>query len=229
MATNSAVNIDTWDSWYFLVRLLSCGTTNTAPTPYVVMDPSVYTQIQWLYWLLISSLAAACKIRGLSDLRAPPPPTQPALPPRPKAGTGGPATGPPVAPPPPLPGPSPGWSRGRERRNGQWQGPRSRPTPPHPLNYQWSATETDGTLPAQRTGFNTLDNWGHKIPAQSKRIKYKKEKIKGSWPGICIQYTRLHVHRCISLRVQSLSETGKWPQSRVDPCLKLLHVDSVCA
>ena len=86
-----------------------------------------------------------------------------------------------------------------------------------------------GTLPAQRTGFNTLENYGHKIPTQTKRIKYKKEKIKGTWPGICIQYTRLHVHTCINLRVQSLSETGKLPQSRVDPCLKLLHVDSVCA
>ena len=70
-------------------------------------------------------------------------------------------------------------------------------------------TEGKGTLPAQRTGFNTLENYGHKIPTQTKRIKYKKEKIKGTWPGICIQYTRLHVHTCISLRVQSLSETGK--------------------
>ena len=32
-----------------------------------------------------------------------------------------------------------------------------------------------GTLLAQRTSFNTLDNWGHKIPTQSKR----KKKIKG--------------------------------------------------
>ena len=42
--------------------------------------------------------------------------------------------------------------------------------------------------------FNTLDNWGHKTPTQSKRIKDRKEKIKGSWPGTCIQYTRLHIH-----------------------------------
>ena len=48
------------------------------------------------------------------------------------------------------------------------------------------------TLPSQRTGFNTLDNWGHKTPTQSKRIKDRKEKIKGSWPGTCVQYTRLH-------------------------------------
>ena len=169
-------------------------------------------------WLLL------VRSEGYRTPGTPPPPTQPALPPRPKAGTGGPTTGLPLAPPPPPPGPSPGWSRGRERRNGQWQGPRSRPTPPHPLNYQWSATETDGTLPAQRTGFNTLDNWGHKIHTQSKRIKYMKEKIKGSWPGICIQYTRLHVHTCISLRVQSLSETGKmttkscWPMHKAATC-----------
>ena len=30
----------------------------------------------------------------------------------------------------------------------------------------------------QRTGFNTLDNWGHKTPTQSKRIKDRKERLK---------------------------------------------------
>ena len=49
-----------------------------------------------------------------------------------------------------------------------------------------------GTLRAQRTGFNTLDNWGHKTPTQSKRKRNRKEKVKGSWPETCIQYTRLH-------------------------------------
>ena len=34
-------------------------------------------------------------------------------------------------------------------------------------------------LPAQHTSFNTLDKWGHKTPTQSKRIKDRKEKIKG--------------------------------------------------
>ena len=39
-----------------------------------------------------------------------------------------------------------------------------------------------GTLPAQRTSFNTLDNWGHKTPTQSKKRKDdRKEKVKGSW------------------------------------------------
>ena len=34
-------------------------------------------------------------------------------------------------------------------------------------------------LPAQRTGFNTLDNWGHKIPTQSKRKRTGKKGLKG--------------------------------------------------
>ena len=32
-----------------------------------------------------------------------------------------------------------------------------------------SDTGGKGTLPAQHTTFNTLDNWGHKTPIQSKR------------------------------------------------------------
>ena len=32
-----------------------------------------------------------------------------------------------------------------------------------------TAPELSGTLRTQRTGFNTLDNWGHKTPTQSKR------------------------------------------------------------
>ena len=43
------------------------------------------------------------------------------------------------------------------------------------------------TLPAQRTSFNTLDNWAIKE-------KDRKEKVIGSWPGTCIQYTRLHIY-----------------------------------
>ena len=38
------------------------------------------------------------------------------------------------------------------------------------------------TLQAQRTSFNTLDNWGHNTPTQSKRRKDRKEKVKRSWP-----------------------------------------------
>ena len=40
------------------------------------------------------------------------------------------------------------------------------------------------TMKPQRTSFNTLYNWGHKTPTQSKRRKDRKEKIKESWPRI---------------------------------------------
>ena len=40
--------------------------------------------------------------------------------------------------------------------------------------------------------FNTLDNLGHKIPHPVKKEKDRREKDIGSWPGTCIQYTRLH-------------------------------------
>ena len=39
-----------------------------------------------------------------------------------------------------------------------------------------------GTLPAQRTGFNTLDNWGHKTPTQSKWKRKEKKRLKGHGP-----------------------------------------------
>ena len=46
-----------------------------------------------------------------------------------------------------------------------------------------TAPELYGTLLAQRTSFNTLDNWGHKTPTQSKKRKDdRKERVKGSWP-----------------------------------------------
>ena len=35
---------------------------------------------------------------------------------------------------------------------------------------------------AQHTSFNTLNNWGHKTPTQSKSKRNQKEKFKGSWP-----------------------------------------------
>ena len=69
-------------------------------------------------------------------------------------------------------------------------------TPAAAANKQPASAGTlgeKGHLPTQRTGFNTLDNWGHKTPTQSKRKSNQKEKIKGSWPGTCIQYTRLHI------------------------------------
>ena len=39
-----------------------------------------------------------------------------------------------------------------------------------------------GTLPAQHTSFNTLDNWGHKTPTQSKRKRTGKKGLKGHGP-----------------------------------------------
>ena len=39
-----------------------------------------------------------------------------------------------------------------------------------------------GTLPAQHTTFNTLDNWGHKTPTQSKRKRTGKKRLYGHGP-----------------------------------------------
>ena len=47
-------------------------------------------------------------------------------------------------------------------------------------------------LLAQHTTFNTLDNWAIN-PHPIKMEKDRKEKVIGSWPGTCIQYTRLHI------------------------------------
>ena len=49
---------------------------------------------------------------------------------------------------------------------------------------------------AQRTSFNTLDNWGHKTPTQSKRKRTGKKRLKDHSPKY-IQYTRLHIDRQI--------------------------------
>ena len=47
-----------------------------------------------------------------------------------------------------------------------------------------------GTLPAQHTTFNTLDNWTIKTPRNQKG-KGPERKGYRVWPGTCIQYTRL--------------------------------------
>ena len=39
-----------------------------------------------------------------------------------------------------------------------------------------------GTLPAQHTTFNILDNWGHKTPTQSKRERTGKKRLQGHGP-----------------------------------------------
>ena len=49
--------------------------------------------------------------------------------------------------------------------------------------------EEDGTLPAQHTTFNTLDNWGHKTPTQSKKKRTGKKGLKGHGPE--------HVHNTL--------------------------------
>jgi len=49
------------------------------------------------------------------------------------------------------------------------------------------------TRRAQCTSFKTLDNWGHKTPTQSKKIKDKKERLKGHGPKHR-QYTRLQLY-----------------------------------
>ena len=46
-----------------------------------------------------------------------------------------------------------------------------------------------GTLPARITGFNTLDNWGHKTPTQSKWKRTRKKRLKGHGPK--------HVHNTL--------------------------------
>ena len=55
-------------------------------------------------------------------------------------------------------------------------------------------SHTAPELWAQRTSFNTLNNWGHKTPTQSKKDKGQERKVKESWPETCIQYTRLHIY-----------------------------------
>ena len=76
-------------------------------------------------------------------------------------------------------------------------------TPAATANKQPASAGTwgKGTLPVQRTGFNTLDTWGHKAPTQSKRIKDRKEKIKRSCTRTCIQCTRLHKRRGLSWKI----------------------------
>ena len=57
------------------------------------------------------------------------------------------------------------------------------------------------TLPAQRTGFNTLHDWGHKTPTQSKRKRTGKKRLKVHGPehvyntlGYIWKHTHTHTH-----------------------------------
>ena len=54
-----------------------------------------------------------------------------------------------------------------------------------------------GTLPAQHTSFNTLDNWGHKTPTQSKRKRTEKKRLNGHGPEHVyntLGYIHFHCH-----------------------------------
>ena len=54
---------------------------------------------------------------------------------------------------------------------------------PQQLNKQPASAGTlgeKGTRRAQRTSFNTLDNWGHKTPHPIKTEKGQERKVKGS-------------------------------------------------
>ena len=77
-------------------------------------------------------------------------------------------------------------------------------------------TGGEGTLRAQRTGFNILDNWGHKTPTQSKRKRNRKERIKGSWPETCIQYTQLHVYIYIYIYIYIVNSHKREPNFILD-------------
>ena len=71
-------------------------------------------------------------------------------------------------------------------------------TPAATVNKQPASAGTlggKGTLPAQHTTFNTLDNWGHKTPTQSKRKRTGNKGLKGHDPE--------HVYN-------TLGYTSKW-------------------
>ena len=81
-----------------------------------------------------------------------------------------------------------------------------------------------GTLPAQRTSFNTLDNWGHKTPTQSKKDKGQERKVKRSWPKTPIQYTRLHIYSTVLCsQAKSLCSCCMWLILKVGWVLFYVH------
>ena len=67
-----------------------------------------------------------------------------------------------------------------------------------------AGTLGEGTLLAQRTSFNTLDNWGHKTPTQSKRKRTGQKILKGHGPEHT-QYTELHL---LAVSVKHCSALG---------------------
>ena len=63
------------------------------------------------------------------------------------------------------------------------------------------------TRRAQLTSFNTLDNWGHKTPTQSKRKRTGKKRLKGHGPEHT-QYTRLQFHITFYTTYQTQHKNG---------------------
>ena len=87
--------------------------------------------------------------------------------------------------------------------------------PPRLSHSSWTMT-----LPAQRTGFNTLDNWGHKTPIQSKRKRTGKKGLKGHGPEhIYILYARLHKKTPLLFSVHSSGAVweSRWTSWAVRP------------
>ena len=54
-----------------------------------------------------------------------------------------------------------------------------KPWTPAATENNQPASGGKGTLPAQHTTFNTLDNWGHKYPTQSKRKRTGNKRLHG--------------------------------------------------
>ena len=65
-------------------------------------------------------------------------------------------------------------------------------------------------LRAQRTSFNTLDNWGHKIPTQSKERKDdRKEKVKGPWPWTHTIHSVRYISQVARFRFMQVGKSSK--------------------
>ena len=72
---------------------------------------------------------------------------------------------------------------------------------PHQQTRQPASAGTrggKGTLPAQHTTLNTLDNWGHKTPTQSKRKRTGKKRLQGQVMARnnTLSYTKIAYQAC---------------------------------
>ena len=78
--------------------------------------------------------------------------------------------------------------------------------PSSKISWSFDLAWNPATLPAQRTGFNTLDNWGHKTPTQSKSKRTRKKRLKGHGPE--------HVYNTLSYTVFIQNVFSQWQHSR---------------